>query len=265
MVFTLPGRVMPPQHIRKMPISATIIVPCYNESSRLDVPEYTNFLLKYQEIHFIFVNDGSQDHTLDYLQRIKDKAPGQTTIISLPANRGKAEAVRQGVLTALKTPTKFIGYWDADLATKLDEILVFAALLDNSKNWRIICGARIKRLGTNIERRWYRHYSGRIIATLVSMILQLPTYDTQCGAKLFDRDLAEIIFSKPLLSSWLFDVELIARIIACMGKSKAATMIYEHPLSAWRDIGNSKISLCYLPKIPFELARIYLHYYKQLK
>jgi hypothetical protein len=41
-------------------------------------------------------------------------------------------------------------------------------------------------------------------------------------------------------------------------------MIYEIPLQRWTDVGDSKISAGYLPKIPVELSKIYWKYRKEL-
>jgi hypothetical protein len=128
----------------------------------------------------------------------------------------------------------------------------------------MIFGSRIQRLGADIKRHWYRHYPGRIIAFWINAIIKLPVHDTQCGAKLIEANLARQIFAEPFISSWLFDVELFARIIALYGRQQASQMIYEIPLQRWTDVGDSKISAGYLPKIPVELAKIYWKYRKEL-
>jgi dolichyl-phosphate beta-glucosyltransferase len=248
-----------------MAFTITIIIPCYNESSRLQSSAFLSYLEENSETHFLFVDDGSTDGTVHLLKQLKEEAPKQISYIVLPQNSGKAEAVRQGIVAAMKTSVEFVGFWDADLATPLSEIAKFSSLLVNDQQKMMICGSRIKRLGACIERHWYRHYLGRIIATLVSNVLQLPTYDTQCGAKLFRRELATKIFPQPFLSRWLFDVELIARTIGFVGRDEAAKIIYELPITFWRDVGASKISISYLPKIPFEITRIYIHYRNELK
>ena len=54
--------------------------------------------------------------------------------------------------------------------------------------------------------------AGARMKGLVRCVLRAPVYDTQCGAKIFRRDLARQIFAAPFLSRWLFDVELLRRI-----------------------------------------------------
>lgn len=213
----------------------------------------------------MFVNDGSTDSTLSVLQRLADNSPEKIQTLSLPVNSGKAEAVRQGILAALKAGAKIVGYWDADLATPLSEIDRFLKKMYDDKEIQIICGTRVKRLGGSIERHWYRHYFGRILATLISYLLDLPTYDTQCGAKMFNGRLATELFREPFISSWLFDVEILARSIGILGKENMILSSYEIPLTSWRDVGKSKIKLSYLPQIPCDLIKIAHHYRQQLQ
>src|SRR5690606_38221872 len=104
------------------------------------------------------------------------------------------------------------------------------------------CSAR--GCGRAIERHAWRHYLGRVFATAASLALRLRVYDTQCGAKLFrasDR-LAEL-FRDPFRARWIFDVELIARLIRQRRGTAlpgAESVIYEFPLLEWRDVPGSK-------------------------
>ena len=240
-----------------------IVIPCFNEAHRLSPDPYVSFLEDRGDLSFVFVDDGSTDRTSEKLEQIRAATDSKSTVLRLTSNQGKAEAVRQGTFRALQDRPAHVGYWDGDLATPLSEIPAFIELTNNSAR-KMIFGSRIQRLGAEIERHWYRHYPGRIIAFWINVILRLPVHDTQCGAKLIEADLARQIFSEPFLSSWLFDVELFARIIALYGRSQAAAMIYEVPLQQWRDVGDSKIAPSYLPKIPLELMRIYWKYRKEL-
>ena len=79
------------------------------------------------------------------------------------------------------------------------------------------------------------HYLGRVFATFASITIGLPVYDTQCGFKVFNHQLAYEIFSKNFISKWIFDVELFLR-----AKSKD-TFFKEIPLKYWVDISGSKL------------------------
>jgi hypothetical protein len=136
----------------------------------------------------------------------------------------------------------FVGFWDADLATPLDAINDLLELLLAHKELDIVLGSRVKLLGRDIERLVVRHYLGRVFATCASVVLGLPIYDTQCGAKIFrvTPDLAGIL-QEPFSSRWIFDVELLARFLHLSGTEKAHGEIYEFPLYRWRDVPGSKV------------------------
>lgn len=243
----------------------TIVIPCYNEDKRLQSEVFISHLDRFPIPHFIFVDDGSTDSTLAMLEELSLRGSGRITHISLNHNKGKAEAVRLGIQRALSSGAANVGYWDADLSTPLNEIERFYERLNHNRDCIIICGSRIKRLGATIDRHWYRHYPGRIIATLIGTSLHLPIYDSQCGAKIFTREIAIPLFEEPFLSPWLFDVELFARTIGILGREQTLRSVYEIPLVSWCDIGESKITPTYIPKIPFELLRIRIHYRQELR
>ena len=244
----------------------TIVVPCYNEADRLLPDAFSGFIAKNPEIGFLFVNDGSTDATAQVIASMTQKACGRIGQLNCTVNGGKAESVRLGVLQALAgTSSDYIGYWDADLATPLEAIHDLWTAARDVPARKFICGSRIRRMGADIRRQPLRHYSGRLIATAASALLELPFYDTQCGAKLISRDLAARIFMQPFISPWLFDLELIARIIGHLGRQASHEAIYEVPLAVWTDIGESKIRYSYFPRIPFELLRIRHAYRHSLK
>ena len=241
--------------------STGIVVPCYNEAERLQLSEFCGFLNSNDSTFFCFVNDGSNDGTQKILVDFVNKNPERSQVVNLHYNQGKAEAVRQGITTLLQTSKfQFVGYWDADLATPLATIPEFIEKIQSNRELIAVCGSRILRLGASIHRSFFRHYFGRVFATVASNILNIPVYDTQCGAKLFRTEHAELIFSEHFLSRWFFDVELFARSIELMGRQKTVHSIYEAPLSQWHDQGVSKVSWGSMIRTPIELLRIYYHY-----
>ena len=241
--------------------STGIVVPCYNEMDRIQLPKFSEFLISNDFIYFCFVNDGSTDGTQKLLSDFVNLNPERSQLVNLSKNQGKAEAVRQGINTLLKS-SKFqlVGYWDADLAAPLTEIRGFIQKFKSNNELKAVCGSRILRLGSSIRRSVFRHYFGRIFATIVSNILNIPVYDTQCGAKIFLAEFAEFIFSEKFLSRWFFDVELFARSIEHIGRQNTVNGVLELPLSQWHDQGQSKVTWANVLQTPMELLRIYLFY-----
>ena len=214
-----------------------IVVPCFNEEQRLNASAFQ----AYGDADFYFVNDGSTDGTLRLLQSLAASDPKRLHVLDLPKNSGKAEAVRNGIVAALPR-AEYVGFWDADLATPLSELPRFVEILDDRNEVQMVFGSRVRLLGRDIDRHASRHYFGRVGATLISATLGLAVYDTQCGAKLFrSSDVLRQIFSRPFLSRWLFDVEIIARLIQVIGHNAAADSVHELPLFVWHDVQGSKV------------------------
>jgi dolichyl-phosphate beta-glucosyltransferase len=217
-----------------------LVVPCFNEEARFDQAAFEQFFEASSGVDIILVNDGSTDGTWGVLESLRAKHPPRVRTLDLRVNQGKAEAVRQGMLLAMQDPrVAYAGFWDADLATPLDEVDAFIAAFRRQPDVDIILGARVGLLGRRINRRSSRHYFGRIFATAASVVLSLPVYDTQCGAKLFRNNPAcRALFSTPFGSRWIFDVELMARYLS--GRNDKAG-VYELPLDNWTDVGESKV------------------------
>ncbi len=222
-----------------------VVVPCYNEARRLQPLRFSEFLEQFSGIDFLLVNDGSRDATLQMLEKLHERHPDRIAILDKQPNGGKAEAVRSGMLIAIaEGRTAYTGFWDADLATPLSVIPHLMERLEREPQLEMIFGSRVRLLGHDIQRRTIRHYLGRCFATAVSLVLGLPIYDTQCGAKLFRvTPTLKTILASPFQSRWIFDVEIIARFLACHNQDAhvAAHAIYESPLPRWEDVAGSKV------------------------
>jgi dolichyl-phosphate beta-glucosyltransferase len=243
-------------------VRVVIVVPCYNEARRLAVGQFQEFLHKQPAVEFVLVDDGSTDDTVQVLDKIRSMQPERVAVLHGHANSGKAEAVRRGFRFVLSQEAGYVGFWDADLATPLDTIPRFIATFQERPEIDMVFGARVKLLGRDVQRRSIRHYLGRIFATAVSLILRLPIYDTQCGAKIFRIGPATSqLFEEPFCSRWVFDVEIIARYICGVGSpEEAARRIYEYPLEVWKDIAGSKVKATDFLTAFKDLLRIYWKY-----
>jgi glycosyltransferase involved in cell wall biosynthesis len=241
-----------------------IVVPCYNEASRLQSDRFLDFLQSHEDIRFLFVNDGSRDNTLSVLKAMQSGCEDRIQILDMIRNGGKAEAVRAGMLAAIQQgDVSYVGFWDADLATPLDAIPEFLEVIEGSDELEMVFGSRIRLLGRHVNRRAARHYLGRVFASAVSIVLRLPIYDTQCGAKVFriTPELTQVLHD-PFLSRWVFDVEILARYIALHDGSSAFLheAIYELPLARWDDVAGSKVGPGDFLIAFLDILRIYRRY-----
>jgi dolichyl-phosphate beta-glucosyltransferase len=239
---------------------AAVVIPCYNEADRLDVAAFTRFAAGHPDFSFIMVDDGSTDTTGDLLARLAEDPNGRFLHLPLAQNRGKAEAVRAGIVQALNRGFRFVGFWDADLATPLDELPRMLERFEARPELGIVLGSRVRMLGRTIERKPARHYLGRAFATVASLALRLPVYDTQCGAKLLRVEPAlEVVFSEPFQSRWIFDVELLYRLRRAWGPS-ADRRMEEFPLTVWRDIAGSRLKARHMVGAAIDLMRMALRF-----
>ncbi len=237
-----------------------LVVPCYNEADRLQVDAFLSFLTSHDHYHILFVNDGSTDQTKLILGELA-KRNDHIDILNLEHNSGKAEAVRAGVLHLSKHESfPFIGFLDADLATPLNEILAFEKLMYADKHCKLVLGSRWKRLGSRIQRSTFRHYLGRLFATVVSLLFGLSVYDTQCGAKLFRNENLDIIFGDSFVSNWFFDIEIICRYQRQYQNKPVDDWAAEIPIHAWNEIGGSRIKFLDFITAPWALLKIKWHY-----
>jgi glycosyltransferase involved in cell wall biosynthesis len=237
-----------------------VIVPCYNEADRLRGADLIAFLDSHRHAAICLVDDGSTDRTLAMLMALQAQRPEQMLVLPVSPNGGKAAAVRAGVLFAARQGGwPLLGFWDADLSTPLSEVDRLVAVLDHDPSCQLAMGSRVKRLGARIERRVSRHVLGRIFAACATGILGLPVYDSQCGAKMFRREVVDVLFGEPFLTRWLFDLEMLVRLRNQIGVAAMAAA-REVPVGEWREVGGSKLRLREMVGVPTELLRIRSHY-----
>jgi hypothetical protein len=95
------------------------------------------------------------------------------------------------------------------------------------------------------------------------MLLDMPVYDTQCGAKLFRvTPRTAAVFGQPFRLSWSFDVELLSRYLAFyrspeQGLDELAGF-YEYALPEWRDVAGSKVVARDAARALLDLCYLYL-------
>ena len=246
------------------PRRTRIVVPCYNEAARLDLAAFRAFAAREPSVGFVLVNDGSRDATVALLCALGAGDGVAFSVVDLPRHLGKAGAVRAGLAAGFGSGAEFVGYWDADLATPLEEIPRFVEVLTRLPGIDLVFGARVQLLGRSVRRSSVRHYLGRVFATAVSHVIGLPIYDTQCGAKLLRRTPElEALFATPFAVGWTFDVEILARLIRSRAEGRlppAAEAVYELPLDRWHDVAGSKVRPVDFFIAFFEIAKIWYRY-----
>jgi hypothetical protein len=69
------------------------------------------------------------------------------------------------------------------------------------------------------------------------------------------------IFAQPVRTTWIFDVELLARMLATIpAAADPAELIHELPLNEWRDVAGSKVKARDFVRAAGQLAIIWQNY-----
>lgn len=220
----------------------SIIIPAYNESKRIDKSlEMIYKFMRTIEVDYevIISDDGSTDDTKEIVKRFQSEWKSLRLIENI--HKGKAPAIISGILSS---KGDFVLFTDIDLSVPIDELPKLLTWVEN-EGYDIAIATRegpgAKRIGEPI----LRHVMGRVFNLLVQLVLLPGINDTQCGFKLFRREVAIKIFNKTLLYSIDdpeitgakvsgFDVEILY--IA----KKLGYKIKEVPIT-WTYMDNSKV------------------------
>lgn len=236
-----------------------IIIPCFNEGKRILAKEYLEFLKNHPHFNLLFVNDGSSDNTLEVLTHLQ-KQHDNIDVFQINKNVGKAEAIRQGATKILPKKYDLIGYLDADLAIPFSEVLRLEQKI--KEGYHFVFSSKKPTKDSNLEIKFKRYFVGRVLSFMVSKSLKLKIYDTQCGCKLMTKEIAETAFNKKFFSAWLFDVEIMWRIIIEKSRAFFNEKALEIPVKKLIDRGSSRIKITDLFLLPFQFLKIHSHYKK---
>ena len=137
--------------------SLSVIFPLYNEQHRLsklfsEIKKQKYF--KKRNIEFIFVNDGSNDKSLQMIKDFKSKNKKKINIklISYNENKGKGFAIKKGIFLAKKN---WILTMDIDLSVKFNQIQIWKNKKYFTKDTNVYFGSRLL-LDSRVNAKEYR-------------------------------------------------------------------------------------------------------------
>jgi len=225
--------------------SFAIIIPAHNEENRIKktLKSYLDYFKKLKEnkvldFTVIIVLNGCEDDTKGVAKGFKCK---EIEVIEFK-EKGKGFAVTEGFKHALKKEFDFIGFVDADCATPPG---AFHGLIRNIGNYDgIIANRWDKNSLVSPRQTLFRRFISRGFNMIVRAIFLFPHRDTQCGAKLFKKELVEKIYKRLGSSEWSFDVDLL------FYARREGARIKSVP-TEWHDQKGSKINLKKTPERMF--------------
>lgn len=223
-----------------MPATVHLVIPCYHESARVGafLAELCDTLTALGGITIRVVEDGSDAAEKQRMQAIiaaqRIRTPLLLETLFLPQNQGKGGAIYSAWED--EESADWLAFVDADGSCSAAEVARLIVMARETAPNTALFASRIKMLGTTVCRDLRRHVLGRIYATLVSELLDIPVYDSQCGLKLIPRAAYERISAHLTIRGFAFDVELMTALL------DSGCAIREVPIS-WHETPGGKVHL----------------------
>lgn len=181
-----------------------IIIPAHNEEHRIDgMLRAFRSRIDDPGVRFVVALDRCTDGTAEVVER-HAKVDARVRMFSYP-KLGKGGVILE---TLRRCNGDVIGFVDADCATPPMEFLRLAEAVGEGAD--VAIATRWHNTAVVPGRRpMARRLESRIFAQVIRTLFGLPYRDTQCGAKVLSREVAQAVV--PFLSSrdFLFDVEML--------------------------------------------------------
>lgn len=228
----------------------SVIIPAYNEEiyikETLDEILRDNLNYPFSLIEVVVVDDGSKDDTRSIVEEYSIKND-KVRCEGYGKNKGKGFAVSHGIK---KTKGDYKIFLDADGSTHINSVInLLEHLSENDSD--IMIGSRSGVFGGEMVvcQPKDRSKLGNIGKKLIKKILRMPINDTQCGCKVFKKDVADVLFSDLKTKSWMFDCEVLYKAYRKEYSIKEFGII-------WSNKCNSKVKFMSYFKSFIDLIRI---------
>ncbi len=237
-----------------MAMSVHLVIPCFRESGRLPgfLPGLCAAMDALGGVRVLVVDDGSGtpewEATCALVETLRPAHPCLDPLLALPDNLGKGGAVYAGWRASSKS-ADWLAFVDADgscSASETSRLLRLAqsqpgslAAIDPNLSGEppaALIASRVKMLGRKVDRQLKRHLIGRVYATLVSQLLGIPVYDSQCGLKVIPHAAFTAVAPGLKVRGFAFDVDLILALL------NHGSPVLEVPID-WHEVPGGKVRL----------------------
>lgn len=179
----------------------SVVIPVYNEAHVIvnTLAKVKDFLKNnFDSFEIIVVDDKSTDNTLAIL-----KEQSGLRLMRNLKNHGKGYTVAKGVRAA---KGEWILFMDADSSTDISELTKFLPWL--KYNDLLIASRALADAQIKVKQSLLKIILGKAGNLLSRLLIHPKIHDTQCGFKLFRREL-QPLFAQLTISGFAFDFELI--------------------------------------------------------
>ena len=184
----------------------SLVVPAYKQEKTI-VKDIQNLnavlsalLYKYE---IIVVEDGYLDGTQKKLLNLKSEVKS-LKLLGYEKNHGKGYAVKYGML---KATGDIIGFIDAGMDLDPQEISVALDLMEWNKA-DIVVGSKLHP-ESKVNYPLWRKVLSWGYRTITHLMFGFSVQDTQVGLKFFRKKVAHEIFSRIIIKSYAFDIEVL--------------------------------------------------------
>jgi dolichyl-phosphate beta-glucosyltransferase len=230
----------------------SIVIPVYNEEQKImhDITAASDFLSGCGMTgEIIVVDDGSSDRTSEVASNAEVEEDVSLKIMAYKEHAGKGKAVKTGIMEAGSDLIMFI---DSGNCVPYGNISRGIDLLKNdgceiAHGSRFLAGSHITQ-----HRKHYRKLVSFLFRKYIRIFSRIPKNltDTQCGLKIYRKEIAHELYAACISDGFLFDVEIILR------AREKGYRIMEFPIE-WTSDPDSRLSVSRtFLNIPSELRTI---------
>lgn len=192
-------------------LDLSIVIPAFKESAKIerDIREAHAFLtIQGLRGEIIVVDDGSPDDTSERVRALQARYPDVVSV-RYERNRGKGHALRVGMACAVGRNILFA---DAGTCVPYNVARIGLTMLDLGM-CDIAHGSRRMRGSIKRAQPFYRRVGSRIFSVIIHTLMGIPFYiaDTQCGFKLYRREVAQRLYAETITDGFMFDTEIVLR------------------------------------------------------
>ena len=235
--------------------SATILIPCRNEKGNIEhaITRLPKFC---KNMEIIYVEGGSEDGTLDEINRVIKSYPDKDIKVLVQDGKGKGDAVRKGFENASGDILMIL---DGDLTVPPEDLTKFYNAIASGKG-EYINGTRLVYPMHGQAMRFLNYWANRIFSLLFTWLLNQRLTDTLCGTKVISKsNYMKIVDNR----NYFGDFDPFGDFDLIFGSSKLNLKIVEVPIRYdERKYGETQISRF---RHGWLLLKMVLFAYKKLK